>query len=184
LNGKYELGSVSSEETEFFYSSQLLERDREIGCIGHLRADFGRNGNEFWNTWENHFTDYKTQDFKDEFDSVINSLRDKGILKNRSAMSAHCGKHPEAKLADGRDNNYGFKIKTDSHVYYLRCNASQGDYNLYCYAYDRSRLEKAMPSLAETKTTLAERLEKGKRKASQHEKPDNTQKNKKREGIE
>jgi len=69
-------------------------------------------------------------------------------------MSVYCYDHnPQAILADGRDKNYGFKVKTDSHVYYLRCNASRGEYNLYCYAYERNRLEKCFPALAKVKPT-------------------------------
>jgi len=106
-------------------------------------------------------------------------------LKNFAAMSKYCYNNPQAKVSDSRGNNYGFKIKTDTYIFYLRCILNQGDYNLYCYAYDRSRLEKALPSLAEPKPTLAERLEAGKRKAAEHHKPDNsTQKSKKREGLE
>ena len=180
MNGKYDLISVSNEETELFYSARTPERDIETGCIGHLRADFGRNGNEFWNTWTDHNNELKTQDFKNEFNVVIDTLRDGGILKKRSAMSAYCAKNPQAKLSDSRGNNYGFKIKTNNHVFYLRCILNQGDYNLYCYAYEKSRLEKCFPSLAD-KPTLAERLEDGKRKAAQQEKPENANKSKKRD---
>ena len=182
----YELTAVTKDENALFYSSLKPERDRETGCIGHLRADFGTEGNKFWSSWEDHAPEIKTQAFKDEFDGIINSLRENGILKNLYTMSVYCyDHHKEAKLNDGRDNEYGFKIKTDNHIYYLRCITRRKDYNLYCYAYDRSRLEKALPSLAEPKPTLAERLEAGKRKAAEHHKPDNsTQKSKKREGLE
>lgn len=55
--------------------SQSQQIDSQIGCIGHLRADFG-SGKEFYTTWFDHRRDLKTQDFKDEFDAVINSLRE------------------------------------------------------------------------------------------------------------
>ena len=167
MSGKYELTAVSGVETELFYSARMPERDIETGCIGHLRADFGQNGNEFWSTWTDHNNGLKTQDFKNELNVLIDNLRDEGILKNRSAMSAYCNKNPQAKLAGGSDGNHGFKIKTDLHIYYFRCNASRGEYNLYCYAYERSRLEKCFPAIAETKPTLMERLEANKIKAAQ-----------------
>ena len=172
-NDGHELTAVAKEETELFYSSQNPERDRDIGCIGHFRADFGRSGNEFWNSWEDHSRGLKTQDFKTEFKGVIDSLRDSGILKSRAAMSAYCGKHPEAKLTDGRDADYGFKIKTGSNIYYLRCNPSPNEYNFYCYAYERARLEKSVPAITPAKPTLMERLEAGKRKAAERGKTDN-----------
>jgi len=184
MSGKYELNAVSEIETELFYSARMPERDIETGCIGHLRADFGDEGNNFWSSWVDHDAGLKTQLFKNEFDDIINNLREKGILKNRYSMSVYCyDHHPQAKIEDGRDNNYGFKIKTNNHIYYLRCNASRGDYNLYCYAYERNRLEKCFPSIADAakKPTLAERLENGKRQAAQQEKPENKKKSKKQE---
>jgi hypothetical protein len=27
------------------------EKDAELGCIGHVRMDFGHGGKEFWHTW-------------------------------------------------------------------------------------------------------------------------------------
>jgi len=171
VKDNYVLAAVSKEETEFFYSSIKPGRDGETGCIGHLRADFGKEGAQFWSSWEDHCSELKTQAFKDEFDKIINHLRDKGILKDLRTMSIYCRDHClEAKLNDGRDNNYGFKIKTDAHIYYLRCCTRLNDYNLYCYAYERGRLEKCLPTLAPVKPTLMERLEAGKRKAAQRDK--------------
>jgi hypothetical protein len=164
------LNAVSSEEKELFYSTRKPERDIEIGCIGHLRADFGRDGNEFWSTWTDHCPELKTQAFKNELDAHINNLRDNGILKNRAAMSAYCGKNQQSMLTDGR-GSYGFKINTKSYIFYLRCNASPGDYNLYLYAYERTKLKKCFPAIAEVKPTLMERLEANKQKAVQQGQP-------------
>ena len=173
-NDKHELTAVAKEETELFYSSRNPERDKETGCIGHLRADFGQEGNNFWSSWVDHCPDLKTKAFKGEFDRLINKLRDNGILKDLYTMSVYCyDHHPEAKLNDGRDNSYGFRIKTDNHIYYLRCCTRINNYNLYCYAYERNSLEKCFPALTPAKPTLMERLEAGKRKAAERDKPDN-----------
>jgi len=119
------------------------ERDAKLGCIGHLRADYGRRGNEFWTTWFDHCGELKTQAFKDELDMVINHLRGDGnILNSLGTLSEYCHSHPEAKLdVMHRDDIYGFRIDTDDHCYYIRGMLTQGDYNLYCYCYQRSRLE-------------------------------------------
>lgn len=134
------LSVAAKSEKDFFYSMSE-ECDGETGCIGHLRADFGRSGKEFFTSWDDHRPELKTQAFKDEFDNVIKTLR-KDILKSLSDMTSYCDKHPDAKLDDGRGYNYGFKLKTPNHVYYLRCGVVKNDNNLYCYAYERSRIEK------------------------------------------
>lgn len=183
MSEKFDLVGVTAEETPLFYSAHEPGRDQQMGCIGHLRQDFGRSGKEFHTTWDDHCADLKTQAFKDEFDGVINTLRE-GVLKDRAAMSAYCYAHPQAKLNDGRDYNYGFKLKTDSHVYYLRCCTLRDDNSLFCYAYERGRLEKCFPTLIEApapKPTLAEKLEANKRKAAQQGQPDTAKHDKSKE---
>ena len=145
MNEKYEIIPVSSEETELLYSTNNPVRDAEIGCIGRLRADFGRNGDEFWSTWLDFCREIKTKAFSDELDDLINSLREGGILESRDAMAAYCAANLQVKISDTRFDSYGFKIKTDNYIYYLRCIPIQGDYNLYCHAYERSRFEKYFP---------------------------------------
>ena len=39
----------------------------QTGCIGHLRGDFG-SGQEFYTSWFDHRREYKTDEFKAEFD--------------------------------------------------------------------------------------------------------------------
>jgi hypothetical protein len=138
---QYTLNTVTFEESPLFYPAKP-ERDQETGCIGHLRADFGRSGNEFWYQWEDHCPELKTQDFRDELQGLINWLCADNLLKDRTAMYEYCSKNSQAKLFGVRENNYGFKIQTENYVYYLRCYPLQGDYNLYVYAYERDKLEK------------------------------------------
>ena len=35
-------------------------------------------------------------------------------------------------------------MQTDSHIFCLRCAPQAGDYDCYCYCYDRGLLEQAM----------------------------------------
>jgi hypothetical protein len=156
MNAKFELSPASNVETELFYSSIKPERSLETGCIGHFRADFGKSGDEFWNTWTDHNAGLKSQNFKDEFDTLINTLRGGGILESRAAMSKHCANNPQAGILGGSIGSFGFRVKTDDHVYYLRCNPSPNEYNLYCYAYERGRLEKCFPALTDTQTQADE----------------------------
>ena len=131
--------SVPAERHHLFYSQD--GKDAELGCIGHLRGDFAKSGNEFWTTWWPHCEDYKTQEFKDEFDGLINSLREDGLLKNRSTMAAYCAKNKDAELRSLMGHTYGFEFNSSKYTYYLRCFTEKGDYNFYCYCYDKAKLE-------------------------------------------
>ena len=92
--------SMLPEEQKYTYT-QSTQIAAQTGCIGHLRADLG-SGEAFFSSWEDHGGDEKTQAFKDELDSVINTLR-KGILKSRSELSKYCYSHPEAGFGNDRE---------------------------------------------------------------------------------
>ena len=139
---KYILESFSDEETPLFYSAKT-ERDQETGCIGHFRMDYGKSGNDFWNSWTDHCAELNTQSFKDNFKDIIDTLRD-GFLRNLSSMTSYCYNNPQAKLHGGNQNNYGFKVRTDNYIYYLRCFPLKSDYNLYIYAYEHEKLGKCL----------------------------------------
>ena len=47
---KFEMRPASPDEAGLFYAL-TPEQDKALGTIGHVRIDFGRNGNEFWHTW-------------------------------------------------------------------------------------------------------------------------------------
>ena len=49
-NTRFQIRPASPEEAGLFYA-QLPAEDKRLGAIGHVRMDFGRSGNEFWNTW-------------------------------------------------------------------------------------------------------------------------------------
>lgn len=127
-----------------FSSSQQISM--QTGLIGHLRADFGSNGNGFFSTFFDFRESLKTEDFKAELDSVINALRENpeygGILQNRNAMRNYCYKHPESAIED--DRQYGFRVDTDHYTYMIRVNPHKGEYNLYCYCYVRQWLDRHM----------------------------------------
>lgn len=68
-------------ERLYFYP-QSTQIAGQTGLIGRLRSDFGRDGDEFWSTWEDTRGDLKTDEFKGEFDNVIKwgSCSSKGNL--------------------------------------------------------------------------------------------------------
>ena len=63
----------------------------QTGCIGHLRADMGDSGDQFFHTWTSHCERLLTPEFDAEFYQVIRQLREEdGFLKSRAAVSAYC----------------------------------------------------------------------------------------------
>lgn len=122
-------------------SSQL---EGQTGCIGHLRGDFG-SGQEFYTSWFDHRSEYKTDEFKTELDEVVNTLREKdGLLCTRDSMTRFCYQNPETEFEGNYCAEYGFKVQTPQHTYMLRCNPNYGDYNFYLYAYVARFLEHHM----------------------------------------
>ncbi len=134
-------------ERQFTYSQgqRIFEA---AGCIGHLRADMGSSGTGFYSTWDDHCGELKTQEFKDELDGVINALRFDsaygGILKDRPALSRYCYAHPATEY--GNDREYGIRVDTARYAYLMRLNPNRGEYNLYCYSYERDKLDRYLKS--------------------------------------
>ena len=133
-------------EQERMYSySQSSQIEGQTGLIGHLRGDMDFDGSGFFTSWTDHRADLKTDEFKAEFDTVINALRSDpafgGVLKNRSSLNRYGHNHPESAFSDDYFSDFGFRADTEKYSYFLRVNGRQGDYNLYCYAYYRPWLE-------------------------------------------
>ena len=135
--------SLRSEERKYTYtqSTQIMS---QTGCIGHLRADMGSDGEAFFSSWNDHRGDLNTPEFKEDIDRVINTLRE-DLLKSRGSISKYCSTHPEASF--GNDREWGARVDTDEYAYLMRLNPNRGEYNLYCYCYKRAwlnqHLEKA-----------------------------------------
>ena len=133
---KYNLRPASPDEAGLFYSLPP-EQDAELGAIGHLRADFGRHGTDFWTTWwPRGPEELNSPEFKSEFDDLVNTLRENGPLKSFNDMRRYCREHGGEIEGGICTQNYGYIIETESHRYALRCNPQQGDYNAYLVAFD------------------------------------------------
>lgn len=132
---------ITPEEREFTYSDEQVIME-QMGCIGYLRADMDSSGKGFYSTWNDFRTDLKTPAFKGEFDAVINALRFddacSGILKDRDSLAQYCYSHPDTSYGNSRE--YGIRVDTEDHAYYMRLNPHKGEYNLYCYCYKSSLL--------------------------------------------
>ena len=140
----FKAAPMQLEEARYSYrNSQQISS--QTGLIGYLRADMGTNGNEFWSTWNDYRKDLKTDDFKSEFDDVINSFREKGqFLSDRQTLSQFCDDSQNAlefgeRYGAGRD--YGVRVNTQDYAYLMRLNPHKGEYNLYCYCYRKDWLD-------------------------------------------
>lgn len=133
-NPKFEIRPASSAEAGLFYAQHPAE-DEHLGCIGHVRMDFDKSGNEFWHTWwPRGPEELNSPDFKSELQEVVDELR-LTVLKNRFAMERFCCAHG-GKIDGGYVQNYGYIVETEHYRYCLRCNPSPGDYNAYLTTFD------------------------------------------------
>lgn len=139
---------VLTEAERKYTFSQSQQLSMQTGLIGYLRADFGSNGNEFWTTWNDFRKDLKTDEFKAEFDEVINGLRDGDVLSGRKAMSSYCYSTPDSSFNDDC-NHYGIRLDTGKYSYLMRFNPNRGEYNLYCYCYQKEWLNAHLKTLSE-----------------------------------
>ena len=97
----------------FRQSSQI---SGQTGLIGYLRADMDTDGNGFFSSWNDWRKDLKTDEFKAEFDEVINSLREEGdILHNRKALASYCYSTPQSKMQTEQDY-YGVRVDTEKYA--------------------------------------------------------------------
>ena len=134
---KYLISVPDPSEEKLFYSCN--DEDIKTARIGYLRMDFG-TGSEFHSTWWDTNPEMNDGAFKNDFETVIKGLRD-NLLYSRGLMSAMI----ETMISlDLGDRGRGVKIETDSNIFYLRCAPQAGDYDCYCYCYDRGLLEQAM----------------------------------------
>ena len=132
---KYEVRPASSEEAGLFFALPP-EKDAELGCIGHVRIDFGHRGDGFYHTWHPRGPEeWNTQDFKTELNEVVDELRET-VLKDFSAMTGFCRDHG-GEISGGWVQNYGYIVETEQYRYCLRCNPVPGDYQAYLTCFDK-----------------------------------------------
>ena len=140
-----DMRALTEKEDKYTFSNSM-QISMQCGLIGHLRADMDSDGNGFFSSWEDFRKELKTDEFKDEFDKVINSLREEGdILYNRKALAKYCYSSPQAKMNNEQDY-YGVRVDTEKYAYLCRLNPNKGEYNLYCYCYIKDWLDKHIRS--------------------------------------
>ena len=138
----FEINPLTIEERKYTYA-QSQQLCGQTGSIGHLRGDFG-SGEQFYTTWNEHNGRLKTPEFSLELDDVINKLHSNacGLLKSRRSMAAFARKYPESGFKGSYTTEYGFRMDTEKYSYLFRCNPTQGDYNFYCFCYQKEWLNR------------------------------------------
>ena len=140
-----DMRALTEKEDKYTFSNSM-QISTQCGLIGHLRADMDSDGNGFFSSWEDYRKELKTDEFKDEFDKVINSLREEGdIFYNRKSLAKYCYSSPQAKMNNEQDY-YGVRVDTQKYAYLCRLNPNKGEYNLYCYCYIKDWLDKHIHS--------------------------------------
>ena len=140
-----DMRALTEKEDKYTFSNSM-QISMQCGLIGHLRADMDSDGNGFFSSWEDYRKELKTDEFKDEFDKVINSLREEGdILYNRKSLAKYCYSSPQAKMNNEQDY-YGVRVDTQKYAYLCRLNPNKSEYNLYCYCYIKDWLDKHIRS--------------------------------------
>ena len=103
------LNPITPEERKYTYA-QSHQLSMQTGFIGHLRADMDTTGDGFYSTFFDYQPSLKSDEFKVEFDDLINSLRLEGqLLHNRATLSQHCFRNPESSYENDR-SEYGFRV--------------------------------------------------------------------------
>ena len=126
--------SVNEPALHALYFSRSEEQDKTVGCVGHLRGDFG-SGKQFYTTWWPHQQDaLNTLEFKADIDP----------LRDFDSMNRYCNRYEHICAIKGALlPSCGFMVKTKRYVYMLRCTPVKGDYQFYIYCYQRKPFEKA-----------------------------------------
>lgn len=130
----YKVNYYYTNPNSFFQNNNPEET---IGIIGYLRGDFASNGVGFYTTWFDMHPELKTQEFKEEFDNVINELRE-GILKDRSSMKDAIVKHPNCAIDLASGTSRGVFVETEHYEYAFRLIGDKGSYDFYCYCADKN----------------------------------------------
>lgn len=140
----FDLKVMKEPEQKYTYR-QSTQLSMQCGLIGYLRADMDTDGKGFFSTWNDYRKDLKTDEFKAEFDGMINTYREKdGFLSDRNTLSRFC--YREALQYDGDERSFGVRVDSDDYAYLCRLNPHKGEYNLYCYCYKRKWLDEHLLS--------------------------------------
>ncbi len=131
---------IPEEHKYAYYQSPQISM--QTGFIGYLRADLGSTGKEFYSSWNDFCEELKTDEFKAEFNTIINNERKQNCpLHDIETLYKFCFADEQAAI-DSDKRSFGYRIDTPKYTYLMRYNPYKGEYNLYCHCYKRDLLDK------------------------------------------
>lgn len=131
---------IPEEHKYAYYQSPQISM--QTGFIGYLRADLGSTGKEFYSSWNDFCEELKTDEFKAEFNTIINNERKQNCpLHDIETLYKFCFADEQAAM-DSDKRSFGYRIDTPKYTYLMRYNPHKGEYNLYCHCYKRDLLDK------------------------------------------
>ena len=141
----YQFQKTAQDEYDLFFRMEGEAAERH-GFVGYLRGDYGRSGQEFHTTWFDSQADLKTDTFRDEFDGIVDYLREASLnpVEGPDVFQFHCLQNMRRRVMD---TAVRFKIVTEGYSYYFRCQPQVDDYNLYCMCFDNKFLLPEMEKL-------------------------------------
>ena len=133
---------ANEDEREFAYSHDE-EVDKETCCVGHLRVTM--TDDDWFTRWENHCPGLNTDEFRSEFNDVVNDLRREKemdcVLKDFDAVRNFCWKHRANKEARDEEGLYYLRLDTNFYSYIVRLTPMRGYYPAYIYCYEKKPLD-------------------------------------------
>ena len=148
------LDPVSAEEAGFCYT-QLPGRDAEFGCVGHMLLEPGSDSHssevKFSSKWFPHVPELETDELREEFQRVLDGLRQHGPLQDPNTAEEFGKGHPEATIP-GDVGMRGFRFDAESISCYVRCPTYlRGSSCIYLYNKDllKDFLEREGPDVRE-----------------------------------
>lgn len=131
-------------ETPYFYK-QCKELDEKTGNIGCFIGRFEEPSSKLVGDWTDHTSRLNTAEFADDFNNMIDTLR-QGVLKSPNELRSYCAAHPDSALLDSSssDRLYGFRINTGCYSYMLVCSFHSTDCRLRLNAFSFLALDRYM----------------------------------------
>lgn len=130
------------ENEKLYFYPQSTQISGQTGLIGKMRADFDSDGAGFFSSWDDVRGYLKTDEFKQEFDNVINYLRfeaDGTPIANRKALTVFLRDKHDALLPNDGDW-HGFRADTDNYSYLFRLKAERNiTFNLCLTTHHQAR---------------------------------------------
>ena len=120
---------------ENFFRNDKVEQTK--GLVGYVRGDFGRDGKDFHHTWFNNNEKLNNSNFKEDFDKIMETLRER-LLTDRDWMRSVAYNHPDAKIVSESTSSYGMFVETERYEYDIRTITEDGNYDFYIYCYDKN----------------------------------------------